>query len=207
MDSNLIIGQGLYENDRQIAIALRARDIVIRNNVVYDYQYGVGIGDDTVVGPSQRIKIYNNTFINPAADDAFMIVNLDQACRNIEITNNLMLDLAGGNPLYTAFLQIRGGSVFYGQSDNNVLYGSAWTADPRLFDGLTLADWQAFAGNDLNSLIADPLLMSADHTSGDFCKPQPLSPLIDAGAFTPAALDYCGNPRDTSRDIGACEHQ
>jgi len=206
MDSNLIVGQGLYENDRQGAIGLHAKDIVIRNNIIYNYQYGVGIGDDTVVGPSQRIKVYNNTFVNPSADDTFMFVNLDWACRNIEVKNNLMLDLAGGNPLYTVFLRIAGGDVFYGESDNNIFYGGAWASDPELFSGSTLAEWQSVSGNDLSSSIADPVLSSVDYNDADFCKPQAGSPLIDAGGFTPNALDFNGNPRDSLRDIGACEY-
>ena len=46
--------------------------LTIRGNtskvVIYkNYEMGINIGDDTVVGPSQRIKIYNNTFINMTA--------------------------------------------------------------------------------------------------------------------------------------------
>ena len=69
MDSNLIIGPGLFENDRQTAILLRAKDIVIRNNIIYNYYFGIIIHDDSVCRPSQRIKIYNNNFINPSLND------------------------------------------------------------------------------------------------------------------------------------------
>lgn len=206
MDSNLIIGQGLFENDRQDAIGMHAKDIVIRNNIIYNYQYGVGIGNDTVVGASRRIKVYNNTFINPAADDAFSIINVDASCYDIDIKNNLMLDTAGGDPMYTTFLDVRGASNLNGKSDNNMFYGSTWVAEPELFCGSALADWQSYTGNDQNSSIADPLLLSTDYNNADFCKPQAGSPVIDAGEFTPAALDYNGNLRGSSRDIGACEY-
>ena len=206
MDSNLIIGQRLYGGDRQGAIGMHAKDIVIRNNIIYDYQYGVGIGDDTVVGASRRIKVYNNTFINPAADDTFNPVHVDEKCYNIDIKNNVMLDIAGGNPFYTSFLEVWSGTVFHGESDNNILYGSSWGAEPDLFGGLTLAGWQSSTGNDQNSSIEDPLLLSTDYNDADFCKPQVGSPVINAGAFTPNALDYNGNLRDSSRDIGACEY-
>ncbi|MBT8342020.1 MAG: PKD domain-containing protein [Desulfatitalea sp.] len=206
MDANLIMGQALYGNDRQAAIGVRAKDIVIRNNIIYNYQFGVGISDDTVVGSSRRIKIYNNTFINPAANDVFYIVFVDEACGNIDIKNNLMLDIAGGNPLYTIFLDIRGGDILNGESDNNLFYGSHWDASLNLFDGATLSDWQAATGNDQNSLMADPRLLSTDSNAADFCKPQAGSPAINAGAFTPNKLDYHGRLRDHSRDIGACEY-
>ncbi len=206
MDANLIIGQGLYENDRQGAIAMHAKDIVIRNNIIYDYQYGIAIGDDTVVGPSQRIKVYNNTFINPSVDDTFNPICVDEACSDIEIKNNLMLDIAGGNPLYTAFLDVRSGTVFNGESDHNMFYGSSWSADPNLFDGLTLADWQSSTGNDQYSAIANPQLLSTDYDDPNFCIPQAGSPVIGTGEFTPNALDFNGNLRDSNRDIGACEY-
>ncbi|HOO73159.1 MAG TPA: PKD domain-containing protein [Spirochaetota bacterium] len=207
IDSNLFVGQGLYENDRQGAIAMHARDIVVRNNIIYNYQYGVGIGDDSVVGASRRIKVYNNTFINPSADDTFNAVHTDEACYQIDVKNNLMLDLAGGNPPYTSFLDVWSGSTFQGASDNNLFYGSTWEADPDLFGSSTLAEWQDATGNDLESSIADPQLAGTDYTDADFCRPQAGSPLIDAGEFTPGALDYNGDPRDSSRDIGACEYQ
>ncbi len=207
MDSNLIIGQGLHENDRQSAIAMHARDIVIRNNIIYDYTAGVGIGDDTVVGPSRRIKIYNNTFINPRAGSEFYVLNIDSVCSDIDIKNNLMLDVAGGDPLYTYFIDLRNSAVLNGESDNNIFYGSGWEANPALFDGSALPAWQSATGNDRNSSILDPGLISTDYNNADFCKPEAGSPVVDNGEFTPAALDYNGNLRDGSRDIGACEYQ
>jgi hypothetical protein len=201
MDSNLIVGQGLYENDRQTAIALHAKDIVVRNNIIYDYENGVGIGDDTAVGPSQRIKIYNNTFINPTVGSTFHVIGVDAPCSAILIENNVMLDIAGGNSL---FLDIREGTTFNGQSDHNLFYGNSWS-NPALFDGSTLANWQSSTGNDQNSAIHDPEMVSTDDEDLNFCMPRAGSELIDNGAFTPAALDYHGNLRDLSRDVGACE--
>jgi hypothetical protein len=212
MDANLIIGAGLYSNDRQTAIAMHAKDIVIRNNIIVNYQYGIGIGDDTVVGPSQRIQVYNNTFVNPSADDTFTILYVDDACYDIDIKNNLMLDLAGANPSTIDFLQTRGSTNFYGESDYNLFYGNGWEADLTLFPGSDLATWQSSTGNDLNSAIADPQLAvdsaynpSTDYHDADLYIPRAGSPLIDTGEFTSNALDYNGNLRDNSHDIGAWE--
>ncbi len=117
-----------------------------------------------------------------------------------------MLDIGGGDPLYISFLDIRDGTIFNGESDNNLFYGSSWETDPNLFDGTTLASWQSSTGNDQNSAIQDPQLLSTDYNHDDFCKPQSGSPVINSGEFTPNALDYLGNLRDSSRDIGACEY-
>jgi hypothetical protein len=213
MDSNLIIGQGLYSNDRQTAIAMHAKDIVIRNNIIVNYQYGIGIGDDTVVGPSQRIKVYNNTFVNPSEDDTFTILYVDDACYDIDIKNNLMLDIAGANPTDTEFLQARGSTNFNGESDYNLFYGNEWAANPTLFPGSDLSTWQSSTGNDQNSSIADPQLFvdseydaSTDYNDADLYIPQAGSPVIDTGEFTSNALDYNGTLRDSSHDIGAWEY-
>lgn len=211
MDANLIVGQGLYPNDRMQAIGLHAKDIVIRNNIIVNYNFGIGIGDDTVVGPSQRIKVYNNTFINPAADETFNPIWIDDACFSIDIKNNIMLDIGGGTP--AAFLEIRDGGTFDGDSDSNMVFGSSWDASPNLFDGSTLADWQSSTGNDQNSSITDPLLVAGvaydagtDYSDASLYMPQTGSPVIDAGEFTSNALDYNGDLRDDSHDIGAFEY-
>lgn len=203
IDSNLFIGQ-----DHNMAnISLVAKDIVVRNNIHYNYRYGIGVGDDTVVGPSQRIKIYNNTFINPTAGTNYNPIYVDNVCTNIEIKNNLMLDTAGSKVSQTFFLEIRDGSVLNGESNNNLLWGPGWSASgTNLFDGQTLDNWQAVSTNDINSLVEDPRLLSTDYTEADFCKPQAESPVVNRGEFTPNALDYYGNLRDDSRDIGACEY-
>ena len=213
MDANLIIGQGLYPNDRVQAIGIHAKDIVIRNNIILNYNYGIGIGDDTVVGPSQRIKVYNNTFINLAEDETFNPIWIDEACFSIDIKNNVMLDIGGGNPMYTAFLDIRSGSTFIGDSDSNIGFGIGWGANPNLFDGSTLGDWQSSTGNDQTSSIADPQLLvgtaydgGTDYGDASLYRPQAGSPVIDAGEFTSNALDYNGDLRDESHDIGAFEY-
>lgn len=213
MDSNLIIGPGLYPGDRSVAIAMHAKDIVIRNNIIVNYQYGIGIDDDTVVGPSQRIKVVNNTFINPAVDDGFVFMYVDDACYDIDIKNNLMLDIAGSIPQYTEFLQTRGSNNFNGESDHNLFYGSEWGADPILLGGSDLSSWQSSTGNDQNSAIIDPLLSvsseynpSTDYNDANLYIPQPGSPVIDAGEVTSNVLDYNGNLRDSSHDIGAWEY-
>jgi hypothetical protein len=206
-DSNSFLGMNLYPGDRQSALQIDAKDIVFRNNIIYNFEFLFSIQKDSVVGNSQRIKIYNNTFINATSNSYYYIFSVDHPCSNIEIKNNLMLDMAGSDPIHTFFLDIADGSTFNGESDYNMFYGSSWGANPVLFDGSTLTNWRSATGNDINSSIANPNLASTDYANANFCKPQAGSPVINAGAFTPAALDYNGNLRGSSIDIGACEYE
>ncbi len=204
MDSNLVIGQGQFENDRLVAVEIVAKDIVVRNNIFYDYQIGIVINDDTVVGPSQRIKVYNNTFIHPRAADNFYVINLEYQCLNIDIKNNIMLKSA--DPARVSFIDINEGTGLSGGSDYNILYHSAWNSSTALFDGTSLVNWRTDTNNDTHSAIADPLLVITDYNNANFGKPQAGSPVINTGEFTSAALDCYGNLRDSLRDIGACEY-
>lgn len=49
------------------------------------------------------------------------------------------------------------------------------------------------------------VILAVSANDANFCKPQAGSLVINAGEFTPNALDYYGNLRDNSRDIGAVE--
>jgi hypothetical protein len=206
IDSNLFIGG---ENNG-LAIGLHSKDIVIRNNIFYNYHTAIGVANDTVVGPSQRVKIYNNTMINPVQNDgSYRFATIDAECFDVEFKNNVMLDVAGTTPLYTLLFDLRNSSQLNGSSDYNVLFGQGWTESSGLFDGLNLTAWRTASGNDLHTVIADPHFRNIDignPQNPNFCRPsQESKALIDTGAFTAAALDFHGNLRDQQRDIGAVE--
>ena len=201
MDSNLIIGQGQFENDRINAIEIDAKDIVIRNNIIYDYQMGLSICNDTVVGAAQRIKIYNNTFIHPRSSDPFNVIMIDTQCSNIDIKNNIVLKLS--SPVLGSFIDINNGSTLSGESDYNILYHSALTNNTAIFDGSSLVDWRTNTGNDTHSVIANPLFISTDYDNENFGRLRADSPAIGTGVATQAALDYYGNLRSSNKDIGA----
>ena len=99
-------------------------------------------------------------------------------------------------------------SVLNGSSNYNLIYSSVndWNSDLGLFDGQNLSSWQSSSGNDLNSSIQDPLLVSTDLENENFCVPQSNSPLVDSGKLTGGVLDYNGNLRDSVHDIGAIEY-
>jgi hypothetical protein len=198
-DSNLIKGQGTYALDRERCIALHSKDIVIRNNIIYDYQYGVTINNDTVVGASTRIKVYNNTFIYPRGADNFYVIDLDYRCSNIFIKNNIMLDLDSTS---RTFLNVKNGELTVAPiSDYNIMYGAAWS-NQILFDGSTLAEWQAATDNDDNSAIQNPNLISTDPVNANFAK---LTISIAGEVLNYNALDFSGILRGQIHDAGAVE--
>lgn len=210
LDSNLFIGRDNPPNYstatpiRQLAITVAAKDIVIRNNIIYNYEFGIIIADDTVVGPSQRIKVYNNTSINMTPGSSFFFINADPACLDIVVKNNLIFDNAGSDIYQTRIIRDRSETnTFNGISDNNLFFGSSWNNDMVLFNSYNFTQWKAQTGNDQESIFQAPNLATLDMESDNFALPLENSPPVNAGQFTGATLDYYGNSRDQSRDIGA----
>lgn len=200
-DANKILGQDLYENDRVVGTAFSAKDIVIRNNIIYDYNYGVMIRDDSVVGESNRIRVYNNTFINPTSrSGTFVPICIDSPCLNLFFRNNIMLDVGNGTP---DFIELRDGSTYNLTSDYNIFYGINWGANPTLFGTTTLATWRTNTSQDLHSSTNNPNLVSTDPNNANFGK---LSGALEGESLLYNALDYYGNLRGSSIDVGACEY-
>ncbi|OVE73871.1 hypothetical protein BVX93_00730, partial [bacterium B13(2017)] len=91
-ESNLYIGHDdpRFNNGygvRQEAIGIKATNIVIRNNIFYNYQYALSLSDHPLVGDVENIFIYNNTIIGYQAGCAMMVTqDLPQGIENI---NNL----------------------------------------------------------------------------------------------------------------------
>ncbi len=205
-DSNLFLGNSGYSYNRMSAISLHAREITIRNNLFSDYSYQITVEDDTVIGPSSDIRIYNNTAVGVSHDSDFRFVLANSVCTRLDIRNNLLCDTTGLNAGHF-FLSTYGGTgAFDGISDYNRFFSPGWTeAQKPLFPLGTLPVWREATGMDLHSAIADPLLLSLDPASANFGKLSPTSPLKDAGTRTPVAVDYFGNLRDAASDIGAFE--
>jgi hypothetical protein len=195
LDSNLFIGR---QNNGQ-ALVIDARDVTVRNNVFYNYDLIGSLENDTVVGPAQRISIYNNTAIGSAAGFGFF--NVPSPCSDIRVENNVFLRTGNGGGNF-----LSGGSLA-GVSDHNLLYGSGWTVTgTELFDARTLSAWRTATGQDANSLIQDPAFLSLDPNSTSFATPSAASPVVGKGVPLGAALDFHGNPRGAAIDIGAVQH-
>lgn len=213
VDSNLFVGGSRLRDN---AISIKAKDIVVRNNIIYNYKYGVAVGSHPAVGDSTRIDIENNTMINPTETSGhFNLVWIDDGCTHVNILNNILFDEVGIESDYTQFIDLRGTSPTFdvnSTSNYNIMYSliNDWTPW-GLFESVTyvrrtLSAWQTDIGQDINSLIANPLLISTVVNNKNFCKFKKNSSLTNAGAWTPAYLDFYGNFWDSSRDIGAVEY-
>ena len=174
-----------------------SRDIIVRNNVIYDNFSGV----------SARIgyKVYNNTVIGnnrdytgPNSDwtwtrkPAFKGITVWQGHERVGIKNNIVGEHS------TAEVSARSGA---GLDINNNLYTNTNTVyfvdfrDNFDWNQLLFSDWQThlanlggIVGQDKDSFIADPMFVNAparpvgDYSQFDFHL-QSGSPAIDAGQF------------------------
>jgi hypothetical protein len=185
LDSNLFLGEELHDT----AIAIHAKDIVVRNNIIVDFGQGVVIGDDTVVGPSTNIKVYNNTFINNDIGSDLVAVQMGDGC-TADIYNNILWAGTKTKPRFLSeYLTRTTETALWSNpdtnlSDYNVCFGSApvWNAPgpSSLFPGgRTLAKWQTdaqamVAGTaaatkelDTHSRLENPNLSSVPLTKAD----------------------------------------
>lgn len=195
LDSNLFIGA----HNNGLALEIDSRDVTVRNNVFFNYDFIGVLENDTVVGPAQRISIYNNTAIGSAAGFGFLSV--PSACSDVRVENNVFLRTGSGGGNF-----LSGGSLA-GVSDHNLFYGPGWTVTgTELFDARTLSAWRSATGNDTNSLVQDPTFLSLDPASASFATPSATSPVVGKGASLGAALDFHGNLRGAATDIGAIQH-
>jgi len=205
-DSNLLIGRTEAGYERQQALAVVAKDIVIRNNIIYNYNFGIGIDKDSVVGPSARVKVYHNTVITGVTDSNCAFSDVDTTCIDVEFYNNILLDVGIDDGSSIDFLQMRNGDILDGASDYNIMYGSGWNpATVQLFPSETLAAWVSATGNDTHSSIVDPLLVSTNVASTNLAKLQSSSPAIGTGKFVGNLLDYYQAVRSGVTSIGATE--
>jgi len=199
-DSNYIEGGNTYAGDRALNHYLTAKDIVIRNSIIYDYQFAMSVYNDSVVGATERIKAYNNTFFNNTADSYFWFLEIASGC-SVWLRNNIIYDIAGS---YISQSGIFTGT-WSGTSDYNMFYGSTWTDAIGAFGGNSLATWQA-GGQDAHTTFDDPEFISVAPANENFAKLNVGSPAIDAGeALIYNALDYYGILRGSSVSIGASE--
>jgi hypothetical protein len=187
LESNLLMGGEV----RNAGIGIHANDIVIRNNILVNFDLGVGIEDDTVVGPSKNIKVYNNTFIGNDAGSDFAALKTMDGC-TFEAYNNIMWAGAKTSPSFLfEILQRTSDSEYWKNdrsSDYNLFFGTAaaWNGQgPNLFPNGTLAQWQSAYGLDTHSTIENPNLISVNLPDAT----DPLTPLVPAEGFAKPKAD------------------
>ncbi|MBK7410671.1 MAG: hypothetical protein IPJ40_23030 [Saprospirales bacterium] len=167
-------------------------------------------------------KVYNNTIhmfgpvtAGTSAGSSANLLVTTTSVTGLEVKNNVFVNTqefltsvsAALNiwvPTGFAFAAIDNND-YYGVSAGNTIYGVAKvgtvTGAPT---HLTLADWQVYTGQDLNSVAVAPVFVS----NTDLHMQTTLNPVIDGGAMPLAAVpvDYDGDVRDAvASDIGADE--
>jgi hypothetical protein len=172
---------GIYLKDQDIA-----RDEIVRRNICKDVECGIEILNtneststtdevyqNLIHGPleclilqaeGRNINVYNNTFVGPmtsAGSAAGVVAHFaDTGC---SIRNNIFYGTSG-----SMFIdeQFRSAAVI--PSNYNLFYRSGTQFTCR-YNGVTsssLATWRSNTGQDLNSLVSDPLF--TDAANGDF---------------------------------------
>lgn len=229
-DSNVVYGHTdpSYTTEfpvRNEAVGIKATHITVRNNVFYNYLTGMNVGDHPLVGGSDNVWIYNNTFFCiDVANDPCRGMRFEPETTNVQIWNNAFINPGNADPQTEQFIEVREQNELAGTSDFNLVYGAGWPDDhePYVTDGgsYTLDAWQEATGHDMASINADPQLSSyyleeeealdwnldvSDLGERGQWAPMSSSPLVDAGTRRGAALDIYGRLRRDSPDIGAVE--
>jgi len=217
IDSNVFIGRSSpytdlnYDNGlpfRDVAIAIAAKDIVVRNNIIFNYSVGIEVEDDRPnIDRSERIWIENNTVLSPVVGSIFISQRNALA---VSIMNNVHYSTASSSNQYDKFLDL-GDTPFDAKSasDHNLFFGKSWSKDMVFFGpNSTLADWQA-RGQDASSKFDDPGIAVIEPTGKDFAKPSTKGPVVDTAIAIGNWADANGRLRGQSSgnkpDLGAFE--
>jgi hypothetical protein len=145
-------------------------------------------------------KFYNNV-VSDAGYGLFSLASnyVDDSTPDFEFENNIILNLKlGGYHIYS-----RNGIPSNAKINNNIFYPNNqfyWAG----INQNNFTEWQFATGNDLNSMVADPLFVDA--ANGDFHL-QAGSPAINNGVNVGLVIDRDGNPIIGIPDIGAYEYQ
>jgi hypothetical protein len=175
-----------YQNHDHGLYINQANDVTVRNNIFYNCKRGWCI--QIYPGPSDRIKIDNNTFAfeNPYRD-GHIIVGADGA--DNEIKNNIFYD-----PLNAA-IRLYSGTQTNMVIANNMIYGGGVYSGTATAVVIFIINWPN----------TDPLLVSP--LTYDFHL-RAVSPAIDVGLsiFT-VIYDFDGviRPQGAGYNLGACE--
>lgn len=153
-DSNIIIGRedpsfSTQYLVRQDALRITAKDITVRNNVFYNYQIAIIVNDHPLVGPSERVDIYNNSIICDGGNCVGLAS--ERVVKDINFFGNIITSVSPSTTGITAILWRS--DITELTSDYNFSYripGSGFTryeyTTPR-----TLAVWKNLTGQDMHS--------------------------------------------------------
>ena len=172
----------------------------IQNNLIYDtHASGISLYQIDGGAPSTGNVVVNNT-VHVAADGRWAL-NLQNGATGNTIYNNILLN----EHSFRGALDISPDSLSGLSSDYNVVI-SRFTANDSA-SVLSLAQWQAFSGQDAHSMVGDPNQLFFDWKTGDYDLLADAA-AIDAGTSVQApGSDLEGKPRPIGAgfDIGAIE--
>jgi hypothetical protein len=204
-DSNIFIGRTdpAYTNGstvRQNAISVGAKDIVIRNNIIYNYDSAILLEDDRPdIDQTTRVRLENNTTISPTVGSSF---STQSAALAVTMLNNIHYSTASSTNQYDKFLNLGKSTLdSASSSDYNQIFGTSWSASTTKLFGDSLIDaWQK-AGQDTHSKFDDPGIAVTDPTAANFGQPKSAM----TGTRTGTWLDARGRFRSQASAVGALE--
>ncbi|MDR3569619.1 MAG: right-handed parallel beta-helix repeat-containing protein [Syntrophobacteraceae bacterium] len=200
---NVVVGSRV--NDINVGSTATGYDYVYNNTVVHNPSplntppyIGHGIVSEE---NNAYAKIFNNIiYIMQTGTGCNGLGVIAAAPVSIEVDNNIYYDATAGQNAHIA--QLGPGNIV--EYTSLAAWKSAAAASGYVFgmDGVA-------ADVDAHSLSSNPLFKNG---SGNFSLPTDFalgafSPAINAGAFSPIAQDYAGNPIEGPPDIGAYEYQ
>lgn len=215
VEANLFVGRDdpAYENGypvRQEGLHTAATDVLVRNNVFYNFETALATDDHPLVGASRANSFIHNTVI--CVSPNCRMVRVCPTCPDISVFSNLQYNASIEEPgIYDAMLEIRNPDISGVASDYNIAYWSGWSEGSArgivstMSGLLTLAEWQSASGQDGRSRTVDPGIVSVDPTNENWAAIAASSPAADAATVSGTHLDYRGRLRDSDRDVGAVE--
>jgi len=213
VDSNLFIGRAEAGYNNGVAVMLNsAQYVVVRNNIIYNYTQGFSIEANSSWGNTGHVKILNNTMIG-SDWEYFQGVIVAGVCQDINVLNNAFYDYSSASGYQRRFIQVTGANNLSGTSNNNAVYGVAWPTNHQAFvsdfGALSLSEWRARTGQDMDTVWGTiGLFQSISPSDPQFTAPSDTSILRGNGAaHWGVILDYYGNPRSSTPDIGAVQFQ
>ncbi len=176
------------------------QDSVIRNNLLYE-NHASGISLYQIDGgePSTGNLIINNTVVQ--ASNGRWALNIQDASTGNRVFNNILLTRHTSR----GAIDISANSLSGFVSDYNVMVGRLTNDDGD--STLTLAEWRADTGQDMNSIEATIADVFVDPDQDDYHL-LGTSPALDIGTMTDApSTDFEGQarPQGAGVDIGADE--
>jgi hypothetical protein len=201
----LVEGNRLWNNGRGLTLggvqvwSEPVTDVIIRRNLVFDSTtLNGGSGDGLRVGTSRRVRIHHNTLAFLPITGITVGNGDNGPAEYVEVHNNIIYAVPRAMDL------LRYNTVGF-KSDRNLAYNPGTPVAFRVNNTqTTLSGWRSASGQDLSSMVADPLFVPEPRVN-DFYT-QPGSPARDAALplLIPSPV-LQGQVCDTGVDLGLLE--